>query len=434
MTGYGADSLKKVIVVAPHFPPSGLAGVHRSRLFAQHLPEFGWEPIIVSVKPEQYEEHPDANLLKLLPHGLRVEHVGAIPIRPVRFVGDVGIRGFVPMLRRILRIIDREPVDFLYIPIPSFYAALLGPLVKRMRGVPYGIDYIDPWVYTPTGRENLKAKVSLGVARLLEPAAVGGASLITGVAERYYLPVLERNPELHRQAVIAAMPYGGEPADHQRLKTLGIEPYLFRGGPARFRMVYAGALLPRAFEPLERMCAAIARDRDLFADVEIYFIGTGTSPDDGKGYNVKAAAERHGLWETVIREHPARIPYLDTLAHLEASDAVFVLGSTEPHYTPSKVFQGILSGKPVFAVLHSASTACAILRETNAGIVLDFDGEADVARIESSFAEAFRRFRTFAAAYEPGQVDMAAFEPYTARRVTAILAAALDEAYSRSHA
>ena len=408
--------------------------MHRSRLFAQHLPEFGWDPIVVSVRPERYEERPDANLLKLLPDRLRVEHVGAMPTSPARIVGDVGIRGFVPMLRRILRIIDSEQVDFLYIPIPSFYAALLGPLVHRLRGVPYGIDYIDPWVYAPTGRENLKGKASLTLARLLEPTAVGRASLITGVAERYYRPVLERNPHLLRQAVTAAMPYGGEAVDHQRMRTLGIEPYLFRGGRARFRLVYAGALLPRAFEPLERMCAAIARDRDLYSDVEFCFIGTGTSPDDTKGYNVKATAERHGLWETVIREHPARIPYLDTLAHLEASDAVFVLGSTESHYTPSKVFQGILSGKPVLAVLHSASTACAVLRETNAGVVLEFDGESDVARVEDAFGEVFRRFRAFAATYKPAQVDVSAFDPYTARSVTSILAAALDEAYSRSHA
>jgi len=40
---------KKVLIISSSFPPSNLAAVHRSRLFAQHLPSFGWEPIILTV-------------------------------------------------------------------------------------------------------------------------------------------------------------------------------------------------------------------------------------------------------------------------------------------------------------------------------------------------------------------------------------------------
>src|SRR5205085_4019537 len=103
-------------------PPSNLAAVHRSRLLAHHLREFGWEPIIVTVAPEFYEEDLDWELTKLLNVDLRVERVGALPTRPLRIVGDIGIRGFVPMLRRIVRLIDEEGADFLYITIPSFFA------------------------------------------------------------------------------------------------------------------------------------------------------------------------------------------------------------------------------------------------------------------------------------------------------------------------
>ena len=46
----------RVALVTGHFPPSNLAGVHRSRLWATHLPEFGWEPIVVTAHPDYYEE------------------------------------------------------------------------------------------------------------------------------------------------------------------------------------------------------------------------------------------------------------------------------------------------------------------------------------------------------------------------------------------
>ena len=67
--------MKKILILYPHFPPSNLAGVHRPRLFAQHLPEFGWEPVILTVDEKYYEEAPDLNLVKLSPDNLRIEKV-----------------------------------------------------------------------------------------------------------------------------------------------------------------------------------------------------------------------------------------------------------------------------------------------------------------------------------------------------------------------
>jgi hypothetical protein len=431
--GSQAIPKRRILIVAPHFPPSNLAGVHRSRLFAQHLPEFDWDPIILTVSPKYYEEELDHTLAALLPGHLRIESVAALPTRPVRIIGDIGLRGFVPMLRRILQLVDREKIDFLYIPIPSFYAALLGRIVYRLRGTPYGIDYIDPWVHQPTGRENLKGRLALRLARILEPIAVKDAVLITGVAEGYYASVLARNPRLKQQTVTAAMPYGGESRDHEHVTRLGLSPSLFPPRNGRFRLAYAGAMLPRAYAPLERMCAALARDSELRAQVEFFFIGTGKTPNDPAGYNVRPIAERYGLWDEVIREHPARIPYLETLAHLAASDGVFVLGSTESHYTPSKVYQGVLSGKPVLAVLHRSSTAARVLQQTGAGLVLSFDGEGDMTKIETSFAEILRRFMSFAATFDASQVNRAEFEQYSAQGVTASLAAALNRALAVGH-
>lgn len=431
--------VKRVLIVAPHFPPSNLAAVHRSRLFAQHLSAFEWEPTVLTVHHDFYEESLDWDLARLVPDDLHVERVTALPTEWLRRVGigDIGLRGFVPMLRRILALADEEGIDFLYIPVPSFYTALLGRIVHRLRGIPYGIDYIDPWVFKWTdGWQPLsKHWVSRQLADVLEPIALREAVLITGVAEGYYDAVLERNPHLRTQAVTAAMPYGGEAEDHRRLREIGGEPYLFRsesGAPAPFRFLYAGALLPLAYEPLQMVFRAIAEQREVFKNVRFHFVGTGTSPDDPEGYNVRPIAEEYGLWGDIVTEHPARISYMDVLVHLKVVDGVFILGSTEPHYTPSKVYQGVLSQKPIFAVLHEASTACEVLRETGAGRVLSFAGENDVDRIEAEFVPAYEDFRRFAETFDPARVDLGAFETYSARNVTRMLAEALDKAHERA--
>jgi hypothetical protein len=79
-------------------------------------------------------------------------------------------------------------------------------------------------------------------------------------------------------------------------------------------------------------------------------------------------------------------------------------------------------------VLHEASTACAVLRDTGAGHVLSFAGASGIEVIEQTFAEQFTEFRRASASFEPDNVDRAAFEAYSARNVTAVLAGALDRA------
>lgn len=420
--------VKRVLIVAPHFPPSNLAGVHRSRLLSLHLEEFGWEPIIVTVHHRYYEEKLDWELEKLVPKALRVERVAAVPVRPIRLVGDIGIRGYVPLLRRIVKLTRRECVDFLYITIPSNYAALLGRPAKFLSGIPYGIDYIDPWV---TPREQgkrvwQKSEVSRWLAHLLEPVAVKRASLITGVAGKYYEGVFERNKKLKGQILTAAMPYGASERDHAMARALNKSPYLFDDKYSGVRLMYAGAMLPRAYGPLECVLGAISEAPKLIEALRINFIGTGSRPNDPNSFNIKPVAQKYEVWKRCIYEHPARIPYIDVLTHLDATDGVFILGSTEPHYTPSKVFQAVLSGKPVFAVLHRESSAVEVIRKSGSGIVLTFDGAGDVGRIRQTFADAIGEFMGFVKEFDKNNVDMEFFAQFSARNMAKTLAGAFD--------
>jgi hypothetical protein len=422
--------MKKILFISPHYPPSNLAAVHRSRLFAQHLPDFGWKPIILTVDERDYEESLDWNLHTLLPQDQHIEKVRAYPVTKPRLIGDIGLRAFFQLRKRALDLVKSESIDFVYIPIPSFYVALIGPYLHQKLGVEYGIDYIDPWVHRFPGSDKLFSRhwFSMQFSKLLEPKAVKKVSLITGVAEGYYQGVIDRNPHLKESTVFVAMPYGGEVKDHESLNSLNIMPYLFAKSQ-KFQLVYAGAMLPNAYGPLEAIFKAIASDKTQFSDVEFHFIGTGYLSNDPNSYNIKALAEKYGLWEAIVFEYPKRIPYLDVLVHLGIADAVFILGSTEPHYTPSKTYQGVLSKKPIFAVLHEKSSAAKVLRETNAGQSLCFNGEIDLRKIQDDFNSSFIEFRRFTMEFNPSQVNHALFEEYSAKSLTKKLAEALDSVF-----
>ena len=424
--------MKKILILYPHFPPSNLAGVHRARLFAQHLPSFGWEPVVLTVHEDFYEEKPDRNLEKLLPSTLRIEKVSAKPLGTKRIIGDIGLRAFGSLYKKAKQLIQSEHFDFLYIPIPSFYCALLGRRLHFSTGIKYGIDYIDPWVHSFPGSEKLFSRhwFSTKLAKILEPVAIKKVSLITGVAEGYYKAVMNRNPHL-KNIITGAMPYGGEARDHEIVESLNITPYLFQKNKNKLQFVYAGAMLPKAYLPLEKIFQAIVADKNIFEQVEFHFIGTGKKPDDENGYNIKPLAEKYGLWNSIVFEYPARIPYLDVLVHLNISDAVFILGSTEPHYTPSKVYQAILSTKPILAVLHSESSAVKVIREANAGCVLDFMGENDIEKISINFTDTFKGFIKFKNNFAKEQIDQSLFNEYSAYAVTKKLAQLLDKVVSQ---
>lgn len=423
--------LRRILIITPHYPPSNLAAVHRSRLFAQHLPSFGWDPIILTVDERDYEESLDWNLHALLPKNQRIEKVRAFPVTKPRLVGDIGLRAFFQLHKRALELVKSEHIDFVYIPIPSFYAALIGTYLNRKTGVKFGIDYIDPWVHRFPGSNKVFSRhwFSMHIAKFLEPKAVRSASLITGVADDYYQGVIDRNTNLKESSVFASMPYGGELEDHESLKDLNVEPYLFRKND-KFQVVYAGAMLPNAYGPLESIFKAIAASRNKFSNIEFHFIGTGYLSNDPNSYNIKPLAEKYGFWNSIIFEYPKRIPYLDVLVHLGIADAVFILGSTEPHYTPSKTYQGVLSKKPIFAVLHENSSAATVLKETNAGQSLCFNGEIDLRKIEHDFDSAFMEFQRFTMEFNHSQVNHDLFEEYSAKSVTKKLAHALNSVFT----
>jgi hypothetical protein len=421
--------VKKVALVAAHFVPSNLAAVHRSRLWSLHLREFGWEPIIVTTHWDYYEENSEFELMELVPPDLKIIRTKAFSTKPVRIVGDIGARGLLWHYRALVDLAKSADLDFVHVTIPSCYSALLGRLVLEKTGVPYGIDYIDPWVHFAPGCDQLftKAWGSLRLAEFLEPWAVKKAALITGINRLYYEGVIERNPHLATQAVLAEMPYGGSEKDHEYVRLNRRNAALFAGHAGKFNLIYAGAMLPNAYTVLDRLLESIAllrRKRPQLSDeFHLHFVGTGKSPTDPNGFNIRPYIEQHGLADCAS-EYPQRVPYLEVLTHLDAASGILVLGSTAPHYSPSKIFQSLMSRRPVFALLHSRSSAVPILQATHAASVVTLT--EDALPVAESLASELEHF-IYHNDYSEERVRWEVLNEHSARESARILAAALDE-------
>src|SRR5688500_4393892 len=64
-----AVAVKRVLMVAYHFPPmSASSGIQRTLRFAQHLPEFNWEPLVLTAHPRAYSHVSQASLGEVPSH------------------------------------------------------------------------------------------------------------------------------------------------------------------------------------------------------------------------------------------------------------------------------------------------------------------------------------------------------------------------------
>lgn len=364
--------MKTVLIIYPHWVPANLAGVQRPRLIGNFLSSFGFHPLLLTVDSSYYEEPLDHLMEKTVSQDIEVIYTKAYKVTTPRIVGDIGLRAFPFLKKEALRLCKERQIDFIWIPIPSFYTAILGRVIHEKTKIPYGIDYIDPWVRDITNQNNIRAKFSQIVAQLLEPYAVKKASLITGVSSAYYLPVIQRNfktPPIH-----VGMPYGFDPNDHE-IELDGLK-LPWDDHPHCKPWIYAGAFLPNSHLFIASFFETIAllKANSKWDDkIKLFFIGTGPYP----AKRIIAYAKDHGI-EDIVFEQRERAPFLHVLNFLSKAHRVMLFGSTQQHYTASKTFQCLLSKKPLFSMLHAESSAVKVIQEAKAEHFLYKYNDGDV--------------------------------------------------------
>jgi len=412
--------MKNILIIYPHFPPSNLAGVHRARLISNFLHDFDWNPIVLTVKSDYYEEKPDFDIIKTVNSKTEIIYTDAKKIGKIRFVGDIGLRAFKFLKKEALNIISKRKIDFIWIPIPSFYVAILGRILYNKTKIPYGIDYIDPWVRDISNRKNWRAVLSNFVAKILEPYSVKKASLISGVSTNYYQPVLERNFK-NKKIEHVGMPYGFDPNDH-KIKIENIT-YPWNKYSNCKPIVYAGAFLPLSgyfTEILFKNIKQLIVENKFDKNIKFFFIGTGNYFHK----SITQYAQESGIQHLVI-EIRERFPFLHILNFLSNSFGVMIIGSTEKHYTASKTFQSLLSEKPVFSIFHSESSAVEIMQECNAD---NFTVKYSESINKELFANDIKdKFLSFINNSETWKPDLSKLEKYSAKESAKKIVEAIEK-------
>lgn len=350
--------MRRLLVVAYYMPPLGLSGVMRVTKLCKFLPEAGWQPLILTVKPVAYY-HYDLRLLEDLRTSRIYRTESADPNRLFNLVRSKSKR-LTPALARGLgagprllnhllfpdskigwlplgsvagrHIIDREKPAAIFASAPPFTALLLGVRLKAHAHVPLAADFRDPWPtgFAPPPRHQRAA------LRRLRRYLVDRSDLVLGVNAGTARSVGPRCEVLDN---------GYDPTDFE------VEPARLEG----FSIVHVGNLWQNQAEVASFMAALRQRP-----EARLYLAGR----VDG---------------ETRRRfEHDSQVRLLSTVPHNEAcalmKGAAALLYIGKPAQPVGiKLYEYLGAKRPILVWGEGSDEAAALVKEAGAGVACGLD-------------------------------------------------------------
>lgn len=431
-----ARTARRVLIVSPHFPPTHAPDHQRIRTALSYLPQFDWAPHILTVQPDQVPHSQDPILLQTLPSDLAITRTPALPARYTRAVGlgNVGWRCLPFFAREGDRLLSSGQFDLVFFSTTIFPVMTLGAYWRRRFGIPYILDFQDPWRSdyrhaagtTPPGG-HVKYAITQALARLCEPIAMQHVNHIISVSPTYPKTLQHRYPNL-RDEQCTVLPFGAPEQDFQGLPNMGIRQTLFDPNDGKRHWVYVGRGGADMAIALRALFATIQHLRSQHPEhwhsIHLHFVGTSYAPPSLAVKTIEPIAETMGVAD-LVTEHPCRIPYFEALQLLVDSDAILLIGSDDPSYTASKLYPCVLARKPILGVFHEQSSVVDILHRCQAGETAVFNAHSSIADLTMQLGPALHRLSMAPRQLAPA-TNWQAFQPYTALAMTRQLCAVFD--------
>ncbi|MDM7926614.1 MAG: glycosyltransferase family 4 protein [bacterium] len=331
--------MKRVLVLAYHFPPEGGPAVQRVLKFVKYLPENGYQPVVLTAK------HPlpvrDASLLADLPSGVRVRRVmdwaAWMPSPWRRAAGrrrfpDRHISWRKAAVRRAVRIVREEGIDLLFASSPPHSVQIIASEIADRTGIPWVADLRDEWAMDPNVAPSVRDRM-----KQAEKEALSRCRAVVSVTPQALKNIRAAAPA---SAVLHFLPNGYDPEDFPES---GPEP---KPAASRLTIAYCGRFT-RKSDPSVFLSALeeILRTRPEWADrIALRVIG-------GTG-NRRAVRDLPNVRR--VSEFSTYQPHRAVLSVMRRADALLLLatGTAASEVLTQKVFEYMATGNPILAVAH----------------------------------------------------------------------------------
>ncbi len=226
---------RSVVFVAYYFPPDGGGGTQRVAKFCKYLPEFGWQPVVVT-RPEPGTrgswDPRDESLLGEIGERTVVLRAAAQPAprrRWTRFDADPGWIAAATEAAR--RAVAEHRASAVVVSMSPFSLWRCGRELERSCGVPVVYDLRDPWALDGWRSYRSRLEWAADLRAMRETLAHAGGVIANTEESRRAIASLVPGLEERRLAVI---PNGFDAADFE--KAPGAAP----GGDGVLRLLHSG--------------------------------------------------------------------------------------------------------------------------------------------------------------------------------------------------
>ncbi|MBN1397942.1 MAG: glycosyltransferase [Bacteroidetes bacterium] len=382
--------MKKVLFITYFWPPSGKATLHWPLKIIQHLPGYGWQPVVLAASEDTFSER-DESLLNKVDPNLKVfkartlepfnlyrrflgkkrdvplvaseaisltnrgfKHRFAIWTRMNLFIPDARIGWYWNAVRKGKKILQSEKIEAIISIGPPHSTLLVGKKLSDKYNIPHIPVFIDPWVDITYYRDFKRSKPTVMIDRRLERSVLTQSNNVVFVTESMKEDYVQRYPFLKDKSHVLYWGYNEDAFREDAIDHESSEEILLHAGN-----IY-DYQNPRALWPTLRK--EIENGRNL----KIVFLGT-VSP------GIKQSIIDVGLSDRTVFK--GFVPYHKMIEELNTASYVMVC-ATEKRHVPGKIFEYLRSGKPVLAFGSDNEEVRRILDETKAGMIFPYDSNA----------------------------------------------------------
>lgn len=416
--------MRRVLMIAFQFPPfAGSSAIQRTLRFVQHLPQHGWEPLVLSAAPSAYESTSD-DLLKAVPAGTVVER--AVALDAARHLAIAGrYPAFLARPDRWRtwaiggglvgrRMVDRYRPDVLWSTYPIATAHVLGASLQRASGLPWVADFRDPMAQDGYPPDPAMWRAFDRIERAAVQAARFSVFTTPGAAALY------RDRYASLAARMRVIENGYDEETFSAVQAGGARVPLASG---RLTLLHSGVVYPEERDPRHFIAALALLKADGTATAAPFAVRFRASSQDAL---LADLAHRHGVSELV--ELLPAVPYAQALDEMLRADALLVLQAANCNQQiPAKVYEYLRAGRPVLGFTDAAGDTAETLRAAGVDAIAPLDDAAAIAA----------RLRTSLRALQQGDAplpDATAARRNSRAARAAELAALLDEAVVRAPA
>ncbi len=389
--------MKKVLIISYYWPPAGGPGVQRWLKFAKYLPQFGFEPIILTVHPDE-ATYPvrDESLLGETSK-MEVHHTSTSELfgtyqkasgrKEVPYSGFANesdkpgprqklakfVRGnfFIPDPRKgwnkhaipkALELIDKYQITNVVTTSPPHSTQLIGLKLKQQRAINWLADLRDPWTDIYYYHQFYPTKVAQKIDAGLERKVLEQADNVACVSADIKRLFAEKSKDINPEKIVV-LPNGFDAQD--------FEAEVAEVPESDFLICYTGTItsdykVETFLEVLKRLQKTTERK------IRLQFIG-----------------KRDEQTEKLLKEYDGdfKIELLGLVSHKEAVQvmkschalllAIPKIKNNEGILT-GKIFEYLAAQKPIIGIGPSHGDAAQILTETAAGAMLDYDSKDEM--------------------------------------------------------